>query len=119
MPKAINPFDNDASLSQRLLSAHPAFEREVYSTLAPLSLGLAISFLGFVILGFIDSEAGENHIYIVGTDALSSAFFLACHILLKKGALDQRLTYVISLTLINLTLFNILLAFWFTANHFY
>ena len=119
MPEAKNPFDNDASLSQRLLSAHPAFEREVYSTLAPLSLGLAISFLGFVILGFIDSEAGENHIYIVGTDALSSAFFLACHILLKKGALDQRLTHVISFTLINLTLFNILLAFWFTANPFF
>ena len=119
MPKAINPFDNDASLSQRLLSAHPAFEREVYSTLAPLSLGLAISFLGFVILGFIHSEAGENHIYIVGTDALSSAFFLACHILLRKGTLDQRLTHVVSLTIINLTLFNILLAFWFTANPFF
>ena len=115
-----SPFADQAGVLTRLFADDAVFREQAYETLRPVSLGLAIAFTFFVILGFIDrGPGGLRQALIVGTDLLTAVFYLVCYRLLCQGSLTINATSIISVVYVVLATANVLLAFWLTEQAFF
>lgn len=112
-------FADDASVVTRLLSPDPEFDEFVYRSLKPLSISLVIIFSVFVLLGFIDHDAGDARVPIVATDATAVVIFLAIYLALRANVVSRRLTYPLGIVIASVPLANSLLAFALTENPFF
>lgn len=120
MSEATSPLSDQAGPITKLFAVDPVFDAQAYETLRPVSMGLVLAFIGFVILGFIDQgPGGLQQAAIVGTDVLSALVFLALYWLMRRGVLTQSSTVAVSLVYVAITTANVLLAFWLTANSFF
>ncbi|MBT8097402.1 MAG: response regulator [Woeseia sp.] len=119
MSKSKSAFADGASNLTRLLSADPEFQEYVFRTLKPLTLSLAAIFSIFVLLGLIDSSAGDARFLIVITDVVATFVFLGIYLSLSAGLVPFALTYPLGFFIACVPLANTLLAFGLTSSPFF